>query len=97
MRQLEENYHSAMHLSTSMPMHSAAADGAHTQWGGGQHANAEIQLETDNKTYTSFSLTDQWLSNLHNMHCTPYLLHMQYPSARHQRCDRCDSSGCTTQ
>ena len=65
-------------------MSNAAAGGAYIQWGGGQHPEMEIQPQTDNESYTPFSLTDQWMSSLRMMHCTLYLLRMQCSSTRHQ-------------
>ncbi len=61
-----------------------ATKGARMYWGGGQKSEKQRQNEADNETYLPFSTTTEWLSNNHIMHCTLYLLHMQYPNAKHQ-------------
>ncbi len=60
-----------------------ATKGARVYWGGGQKSEKQRQNEADNETYL-LSTTTEWLSNNHIMHCTLYLLHMQYPNAKHQ-------------
>ncbi len=65
-------------------MQDKATKSACIYWGGGQKSEKQGQNEADNETYLPFSTTTEWLSNNHIMHCTLYLLHMQYPNAKHQ-------------
>jgi len=58
----------------------------HILGGGGGRQKFEIQRqnEADSVTYLPFETTTEWLNNNHIMQCTLYLLHMQYPNAKHQ-------------
>ncbi len=72
--------------SETRRLQDKATKGARMHWGGGQKSEKQTQNEADNDTYLPFSTTREWLSNNHIMHCTLYLLHVQYPNA-HDRCN----------
>ena len=69
--------------SETRRMQDKASKGARMYLGGRLKSEKHRQNEADSDTYLPFSTTREWLSYNHIMHCTVYLLHMQYPHAQH--------------